>query len=229
MIKVLKALGGVAVLTGAAMVLAPLSAAAKCEDCNQPVSSTKVSTRYQHKTVQKVNNVTRYRDVNNTRYVTHTKRIVNVTRIQPVTRVNVVTRVHNRTKILHENQNVAQTRMLPARTETTSGGTQHISHGGETSKVSTVYRYKTVQKVNNVTQYKDVDRTRYVKHVNRLVTVTSVQPITRVHLVTRVHNRTVVRNRTENIAQTAMLPTRTITTAKTIQINHKPINASCGC
>lgn len=218
---------GVAVLAStAAIVAVPLAAQAQCEDCNRP--ATKVDTKYQHKTVEQVQNVTKYKDVNNTKYVTHTKRIVNVTRIQPVTRVNVVTRVHNRTKILTENQNVAQTKTLPTRTITT-GQTQQVSHGGGSDKVDTVYRYKTVEQVKNVTQYKDVDRTKYVKHVNRLVTVTNVQPVMRVNLVTRVHNRTVVRNHTENVAQSQVLPTRTVTTAKTIQVSHAPTYGSCNC
>ncbi len=222
-----KMLSGTAVLAVATLVAAPVAVQAQCEDCNRPVSSTKVNTSYQNKTVQRVNNVTRYKDVNNTKHVTHTKRIVNVTRVQPVTRVNVVTRVHNRTKILRENQNVAQTKTLPSRTQTTTGATQRIVHSSGSNKVDTVYKYNTVQQVRNVTQYKDVDRTKYVKHVNRLVTVTNVQPITRVNLITRVHDRTVVLNKIANVAQRQVLPTRTVTTGKTVQVNHKPVYASC--
>lgn len=222
-----KMIWGAPALAVAIFVAAPMAARAQCEDCSRPVSSTKVNTSYQNKTVQKVNNVTRYKDVNNTKRVTHTKRVVNVTRVQPVTRVNVVTRVHNRTKILRENQNVAQIKMLPARTQTTTGATQRIVHSSGANKIDTVYKYNTVQQVRNVTQYKDVDRTKYVKHVNRWITVTSIQPITRVNLITRVHDRTVVRNKVENVAQRQVLPTRTVTTAKTIQVNHKPVYASC--
>jgi hypothetical protein len=97
------------------------------------------------------------------------------------------------------------------------------------TKTNTVYRYKTVQSVRNVTQYKDVNRTQYHKHVTRIVNVTRVQPVTRVNVVTRVHNRTVILRQTQNVAQTATLPTRTITTGKTIQINHAPVSRACNC
>jgi hypothetical protein len=98
-----------------------------------------------------------------------------------------------------------------------------------TTKVNTVYRYKTVQSVKNVTQYKDVNRTRYQKHVTRIVNVTRVQPITRVNVVTRVHNRTVILRQTQNVAQTATLPVRTVTTGQTIQVNHAPVYRACNC
>jgi hypothetical protein len=153
--------------------------------------------------------------------VTHTKRIVNVTRVQPITRLNVVTRVHNRTAVLRENQHMAQTRMMPTRTITT-GQTRHIAHNTARPSTSTVYRYHTVNKVRNVTQYKDVNRTRYVKHINRVVNVTRVQPVKRVNIVTRIHDRTAVRNRTVHVAQTRMLPTKTIRTSKVMQFNHAP-------
>ena len=76
------------------------------------------------------------------------------------------------------------------------------------TNVSTVYRYRTVQKVSNVNRYRnvtrtsfhditrtkyhdvrqikyrDVTRTHYVRHINRIVTVTRVQPVVRVHTVT---------------------------------------------
>jgi hypothetical protein len=97
------------------------------------------------------------------------------------------------------------------------------------TKVNTVYKYKTVQQVRNVTQYKDVDRTKYMKHVNRIVTVTRVQPVTRVNLITRVHNRTVILRQTQHVAQTAMLPPRTVTVGKTIHVSHKPTYATCNC
>jgi hypothetical protein len=75
-------------------------------------------------------------------------------------------------------------------------------------------------------------RTRYLRHINRVVTVTRVQPIVRVHTVTRVHHvvltrvrtrviprvhvaviprvrtRTVMLTQTQHLAQTRMLPTR---------------------
>ena len=98
-----------------------------------------------------------------------------------------------------------------------------------TTKVKTIYRYKTVRSVRNVTRYRDVNRTRYQKHVTRVVNVTRVQPVTRVNVVTRVHNRTVILRATRNVAQTATLPTRTVTTGKTIHINHAPVFRSCNC
>jgi hypothetical protein len=80
-----------------------------------------------------------------------------------------------------------------------------------------------------VTRYKDVNRTNYQKHVTRIVNVTRVQPITRVNVVTRVHNRTVILRQTQNVAQTATLPTRTITTGQTIQVNPAPVSRACNC
>jgi hypothetical protein len=122
---------------------------------------------------------------------------------------------------------------------------------------STVYRFKTVQKVSNVNRYRnvtrtsyhditrtkyhdvhqvryrDVTRTHYVRHINRIVTVTRVQPVVRVHTVTlvhhqvvarvhtrviprvhvavipRVHTRTVVLRQNQYVSETRMLPTRT--------------------
>jgi len=97
------------------------------------------------------------------------------------------------------------------------------------TKVNTVYRYKTVNQVRNVTQYKDVDRTTYHRHITRVVTVTRVQPITRVNMVTRVHNRTVILRGTQNVAQSTTLPTRTVTTGKTIHINHGTTSRACNC
>jgi hypothetical protein len=44
-----------------------------------------------------------------------------------------------------------------------------------------------------------------------------------------VHNRTVVNHKTVNVAQTKTLPMQTITSGKTIQVNHKAVYASCGC
>src|SRR6516225_6702793 len=117
------------------------------------------------------------------------------------------------------------------------------------TNVSTVYRYKTVQRVSNVNRYRnvtrtsynditrtkyrdihqvkyrDVTRTHYVRHINRIVTVTKVQPVVRVHMVTlvhhrvvarvhtrvipRVHTRTVVLNQNQYVSETRVLPTRT--------------------
>jgi hypothetical protein len=95
------------------------------------------------------------------------------------------------------------------------------------TKVITSYKYKTVQRVQNVTRYKDVNRTNYQKHVKRIVNVTRIQPVTRVNVVTRVHNRTVFLHQTQNVAQTATLPTRTVMTGKTVQINHPTQHRNC--
>jgi hypothetical protein len=97
------------------------------------------------------------------------------------------------------------------------------------TKVTTTHKYKTVQRVRNVTQYKDVNKTSYQKHVKRIVNVTRIQPVTRVNVVTRVHNRMVVLHQTQNVAQTATLPTRTVTTGKTVQINHPTQHRNCNC
>jgi hypothetical protein len=105
---------------------------------------------------------------------------------------------------------------------------EHCNRAVASTKVSTTYKYKTVQRVKNVTQYKDVNRTKYTKHINRVVTVTRVQPVTRLSVVTRVHNRTVVLRQTQHVAQARTLPTRTIKTAKTIQVNHMPTSVTCG-
>ena len=83
---------------------------------------------------------------------------------------------------------------------------------------STSYRYRTVNRVTNSTRYRDVTKTHVRQHVNRVVTVTRVQPIHRVNVVTRVNHRTVVQNSTRHVAQTQMLPARTITTARTVNI-----------
>jgi len=87
--------------------------------------------------------------------------------------------------------------------------------------MTTSYNYKTVQRVRNVTQFRDMTRTHVATRVHRVVTVTRVQPITRVNLVTRVHNRVVYRTVNQHVAQTQMLPTRTITTSKTIQMGRR--------
>src|SRR6516165_3454333 len=121
---------------------------------------------------------------------------------------------------------------------------------------STTYRFRTVPQVSNVNRYRnvtrnsyrditrtryrdinkvsyrDITRTRYVRHINRIVTITRVQPIVRVHMVTRVHHivltrvhtqviprvhvaviprvhtRTVVLNQNQYVAETRILPTR---------------------
>ena len=217
MLNSLKTIAGAAALGASALLAVPMTAEAqsRCSDCARPGTTTSHST----KTVRPVQHSTRYRDVNNTRYVTHTKRIVNVTRVQPVRRVNVVTRVHNRTQVVNRYQNVARTKRLPARVVTTNR-TQVMSQGSGSDRVQTVYRYNTVQRVSNVTRYRDVNKVNYVQRVHRHVTTTQIQPIHRVSVVTRVHNRVVVRNRVENVGRTEMLPTRTITSARVVQVNH---------
>ena len=95
------------------------------------------------------------------------------------------------------------------------------------TKTNTVTKFRTVNRVQNVTRFKDVNRTKYQRHVTRFVTVTRVQPIQRVHLVTRVHNRTVILRQSQSVARTMNLPMRTVTTGKTIQINHAPSYGSC--
>jgi hypothetical protein len=217
MAMLLRMAAATAIMSASAFVAAPPTAEAQCRDCPRPGVTTSHST----KTVRPVTRSTRYRDVNNTRYVTHTRRVVNVTRVQPVTRVNVVTRVHRQNRIVNKRENVARTRTLPAQTVTT-GRTQVVSQGSGRDRVQTVYRYNTVQRVSNVTRYRDVNRVNYVQRVHRHVTTTEVRPIHRVNVVTRVHNRVVVRNRVENVARTEMLPARTITTARTV-------NMGCRC
>lgn len=219
-----KTLNGHAVATalvGVALLAIPVSAEAACvgDNCKRPIIDTKVNTSYKYNTVRKVQNVTRYKDIDRPHRVTNVHRIVNVTRVQPVTRMNVVTRVHNRTAILRENQQSSQTKTLPAQSVTT-GKTMHMGGNIPSPKVSTSYKYNTVQKVNNVTKYKDVNHTNYVKHINRVVSVTQMQPVIRTNVVTRIHDRPVITSRNEYVNQTQMLPTRTITTGKTIQINH---------
>jgi hypothetical protein len=124
------------------------------------------------------------------------------------------------------------------------------------TSVSTTYRYRTLPRVNNVNRYRnvtstsyrnitrtmyhnvrrvtfrDITRTRYVRHINRIVTVTRVQPIVHVHMVTlvhhqiiarvhtrvvprvhvavipRVHTRTVMLTQNQYASQTRVLPTR---------------------
>jgi hypothetical protein len=124
------------------------------------------------------------------------------------------------------------------------------------TSVSTSYRFRTVPRISNVNRYRnvtrtsvrnvtrtsfrniqrvrfrDITRTHYMRHINRVVTVTRVQPVVRVHMVTqvhhvlltrvhtrviprvhvavipRVHTRTVMLTQTQHVAQTRMLPTR---------------------
>lgn len=85
-------------------------------------------------------------------------------------------------------------------------------------KATTSYRYKTLQRVRNVTRYKDTTRTHVVPRLHRIVTVTRVQPITRVTMVNRIHNRISYKTVNRHVAQTRVLPTKTITRAKTVQL-----------
>ena len=85
---------------------------------------------------------------------------------------------------------------LSAQTRCANG--LNCKHPAASTKVNTVYRYKTVQRVSNVNRYRnvtrtsynditrtkyrdihqvkyrDVTRTHYVRHINRIVTVTRV-------------------------------------------------------
>ena len=145
----------------------------------------------------------------------------------------------------------------PLSAQTQFGNGMSCNHPIASTKVSTVYLYKTVPRVSNVNRYhnvtrtsynditrtkyrdihqvkyRDVTRTHYVRHINRIVTVTRVQPVVRVHTVTpvhhrviarvhtrviprvhvavipRVHTRTVVLNQNQYVSETRMLPTRT--------------------
>ena len=85
-------------------------------------------------------------------------------------------------------------------------------------KATTSYKYKTVNRVKHVTRYKDTTRTHIVPRVHRTVTVTRIQPITRVTMVNRVHNRVLFRTVNRHVSQTRVLPTKTFTTAKTVQL-----------
>ena len=84
--------------------------------------------------------------------------------------------------------------------------------------VSTTYKYNTVRRVQNVTRYRNVTRPRHVTNVNRVVHVTRIQPVTRVNTVTRVHYRTVVLNEAQRAARTRMLPARSASTGKTVNM-----------
>jgi hypothetical protein len=209
-----------AAVIGAAVLTASAPAQARCigDNCHRPISRTNVSTSYKYNTVRKVQNVTRYRNIDRPRHVTNVHRVVNVTRIQPVTRVNTVTRIHNRTAVLNETQRANRTAMLPAQSRVT-GQTVHVGGNIPAPKVTTSYRYNTVQKVNNVTRYNDRVNTRYVKNIHRIVDVTRVQPVIHTNVVTRIHDRPVVTSKTVNLHETQMLPTRVINTGKTIHIN----------
>jgi hypothetical protein len=163
----------------------------------------------------------------------------------------------------------------PLSAQTQCGNGMSCNHPVASTKVSTVYRYKTVQRVSNVNRYRnvtrtsynditrtkyrdihqvkyrDVTRTHYVRHINRIVTVTRVQPVVRVHTVTlvhhqivarvhtrviprvhvavipRVHTRTVVLNQNQYVLETRMLPTRTaIAGSRTVMVGTTRIASS---
>jgi hypothetical protein len=134
----------------------------------------------------------------------------------------------------------------------TNGSCEH-----PVARVNTIYHYKTVPRISNINQYhhvthtsyrdisktkyydvhkiryNDITHTNYVRHINRIVSVTRVQPIVHVHSVTvvhpqvvtrvhtqmvprvhvavipRVHNRTVVQTQNQYASETRVLPTRT--------------------
>jgi hypothetical protein len=127
----------------------------------------------------------------------------------------------------------------PLSAQTQCGNGMSCNHPVASTKVSTVYRYKTVPRVSNVNRYRnvtrtsynditrtkyrdirqvkyrDVTRTHYVRHIKRVVTVTQVQPVVRVHTVTLVHHQIVARVHTRVIPRVhvAVIPrvhTRTV-------------------
>src|SRR5215472_14272384 len=221
--RTLKALCAVAALSTTAIVALSLSAEARCAygECKGPIVGTNVSTSYHYNTVRRAQNVTRYRDIDRPHPVVNINRIVTVTRVQPVIHENRITRVHNRTSVLNETQHSARTEMMPAQS-VMSSSTIRMGGGIPAPRVSTVYRYNTVQKVQNVTRYNDVTHTQYVRHINRIVNVTRVQPVIYTHLVTRIHDRPVFSVRNVYLHETRMLPAQTIVTSKVVQMNYRP-------
>jgi hypothetical protein len=221
--RTLKALCAVAALSTTALVAVSLSAEARCAygECKGPIVGTNVNTSYHYNTVRRAENVTRYRDIDRPHPVVNINRIVTVTRVQPVIHENRITRVHNRTSVLNETQRSARTEMMPARS-VMSSSTIRMGGGMPAPRVSTVYRYNTVQRVQNVTRYNDVMRTQYVRHINRIVNVTRVQPVIYTHLVTRIHDRPVFSVRNVYLNETRMLPARTVVTSKVVQMNYRP-------
>ena len=146
---------------------------------------------------------------------------------------------------------------IPVSAQSRCGNAMNCHQPVAGTNVSTIYRYRTVPRVSNVNRYRnvtrtsyqditrtkyrdvhqvryrDVTRTHYVRHINRIVTVTRVQPVVRIHTVTlihpqviarvhtrviprvhvavipRIHTRTVVLPETQYVSETRMLPTRT--------------------
>ena len=219
----LKALCAVAALSTTALVALSLSAEARCAygECKGPIVGTNVNTSYHYNTVRRAENVTRYRDIDRPHPVVNINRIVTVTRVQPVIHENRITRVHNRTAVLNETQHSARMQMMPAQS-VMSSSTIRMGGGIPTPRVSTVYRYNTVQRVQNVTRYNDVTHTQYVRHINRIVNITRVQPVIHTHLVTRIHDRPVFSVRNVYLHETRMLPARTVVTSKVVQMNYRP-------
>jgi hypothetical protein len=224
--KTLKALCASAVLSSAAIFALPLSAQARCADnnCRGPIVGTKVNTSYHYNTEHRVQNVTRYRDIDRPHEVTNVHRIVEVTRVQPVVHVNHVERVHNRTEVLNETQHSARNETLPAQS-TMSNRTVEMGGHIPGPRVSTEYKYNTVQKVSDVTRYNDVTHTQYVKHIDRVVDVTRVQPIIHTSVVTRIHDRPVFSVKNEYVHETRMLPTRTVDTGRVIRTDYMHVPA----
>jgi hypothetical protein len=219
--KTLKALCATTFLTSAAIFALSLSAQARCvgNDCKGPIVGTKVNTSYHYNTEHRVQNVTRYKDIDRPHQVNNVHRIVEVTRIQPIVHVNHVERVHNRTEVLNETQHSARTETMPAQS---TMSTKTVEMGGHIpgSKVSTEYKYNTVDKVSNVTKYNDVTHTQYMRHIDRVVDVTRVQPIIHTNVVTRIHDRPVFSVKNEYVHETRMLPTRTIDTGRVVRTDY---------
>jgi len=128
---------------------------------------------------------------------------------------------------------------IPMTAQARCGNGMNCKQPVASTNVSTVYRYRTVQKVSNVNRYRnvtrtsyhditrtkyhdvrqvkyrDVTRTHYVRRINRIVTVTRVQPVVRVHTVTLVHHQVIARVHTRVIPRVhvAVIPrvhTRTV-------------------
>jgi hypothetical protein len=221
--RTLKALCAAAALSTTAIVALSMSAQARCAygECKGPIVGTNVNTSYHYNTVRRAETVTRYRDIDRPHPVANINRIVTVTRVQPVIHENRVTRVHNRTSVINETQHSARTEMMPAQS-VMSSRTIRMGGGIPSPRVSTVYRYNTVEKVQNVTRYNDVTHTQYVRHINRIVNITRVQPVIYTNLVTRIHDRPVFSVRNVYLHETRMLPARTIVTSKVVQMNYRP-------
>lgn len=94
------------------------------------IPSPKETTSYRYNTVERVNNVTRYKDIDHTQYEKHIHRVVDVQQVQPVIHTNVVTRIHDRPVIMSKVVEEHRTEMLPGRT-INSGKVIHMNEGSE--------------------------------------------------------------------------------------------------